>query len=275
MTVLFCVLLFAFETGLTFHEIAGIAIFFVFFLHVTLNWRWVKRVTLNFFCPNTKGKTRLMYLLNLTLFIGVALIVVTGIMISQVLFPAEVTQNHGLLVTIHRITSYVCAGLFGVHLALHGKYLVTCFKRIVNNFREPAVRRAITGFLAVGIIAAVLYFPIAAGFSKSIDEELASYISSADAGQSVNESSDQTQNDALYEGKGRNGKNKNETSVDLQETQDTDDAVSLSDFLGSMFCTGCHKHCSLLSPQCITGEKQAQAAEVQYEELYGETTATD
>ncbi len=28
------------------------------------------------------------------------------------------------------------------------------------------------------------------------------------------------------------------------------DTITLDDYLGNLFCTGCHKHCSLLAPQC-------------------------
>lgn len=37
--------------GLTFHEIAGLAIAAIFFTHV-LNWQWVKKVTVNLSTAN-------------------------------------------------------------------------------------------------------------------------------------------------------------------------------------------------------------------------------
>lgn len=45
--------------------------------------------------------------------------------------------------------------------------------------------------------------------------------------------------------------------------------MTLADFLGSMNCSGCGKHCSLLSPRCGKGESQAEQATYEYNEIYG------
>lgn len=266
MTALFCSLLFAFETGLTYHEIAGIAIFFMFCLHISLNWKWVRKVTATFFRPATKRKPKWMYLLNWMLFAGICLITVTGILISQVVFPT-ISRNSAVLVSVHRLAAYCCAGLFSTHIALHAKYLVASVKRIVANFREPAVRRAITGFLAVGAIAAVVYFPMAAGFNSRF--YAISDLSRANTVQLEDNPSATTEKDTHDTTK--EGDEDESGNAALQQTQDTSDTVSLSDFLGGMFCTGCHKHCSLLSPQCGKGERQAEAATAEYQEQYANT----
>ena len=45
--------------------------------------------------------------------------------------------------------------------------------------------------------------------------------------------------------------------------------VSLGDYLSSLNCSGCGKHCSLLSPRCGKGENQAAQATNEYYEIYG------
>lgn len=45
--------------------------------------------------------------------------------------------------------------------------------------------------------------------------------------------------------------------------------VSLGDYLSSLTCSGCGKHCSLLSPRCGKGENQAAQATNEYYEIYG------
>ncbi|MDM5452123.1 hypothetical protein [Peribacillus simplex] len=47
--------------GLTFHEIAGLVIAVLFFIHVLLNWRWVKKVTVKLFDLNLPLKTKFGY----------------------------------------------------------------------------------------------------------------------------------------------------------------------------------------------------------------------
>lgn len=52
-----------------------------------------------------------------------------------------------------------------------------------------------------------------------------------------------------------------------QETSDTEQP-SLSSFLGGLQCNGCGRHCSLLSPSCGKGERQAESAKEEYYETY-------
>jgi hypothetical protein len=65
------------------------------------------------------------------------------------------------------------------------------------------------------------------------------------------------------------------------KTQPSDDIINhdaaLEEFLNDLYCTGCHRHCSLLAPQCVTGDIQAESAieefEVQYQSESGEVSA--
>lgn len=59
----------------------------------------------------------------------------------------------------------------------------------------------------------------------------------------------------------------------IDETLETD-AQSLEEYLGSLVCDGCHKRCSLLSPQCGIGREQAAEATEYYESnIAGESSS--
>ena len=52
-------------------------------------------------------------------------------------------------------------------------------------------------------------------------------------------------------------------------TQASDsDVATVEEYLGNLYCDGCHKHCSLLSPRCGVGENQAEEATNDYEAMY-------
>lgn len=60
--------------------------------------------------------------------------------------------------------------------------------------------------------------------------------------------------------------------IEIEPEPEAEETVSLEDYLGSLFCSGCGRHCSLLSPRCGKGENQAsQAAEEYYETYSGQS----
>jgi hypothetical protein len=60
--------------------------------------------------------------------------------------------------------------------------------------------------------------------------------------------------------------------IEIVPEPEAEETVSLEDYLGPLFCSGCGRHCSLLSPRCGKGENQAsQAAEEYYETYSGQS----
>jgi len=88
MTILFVTLIYAYDTGLVFHEIVGLSISALFASHILLNWSWVKNITKNLFNRRLKVSAKLKYALNATTFLTVATVIITGILISKVIFPS-------------------------------------------------------------------------------------------------------------------------------------------------------------------------------------------
>ena len=58
--------------------------------------------------------------------------------------------------------------------------------------------------------------------------------------------------------------------IEIEPEPEPEETVSLDDYLGSLFCSGCGKHCSLLSPRCGRGQDQVSQATAEYYEAYGE-----
>lgn len=118
--------------GLTFHEIAGLAIAAVFFTHVLLNWQWVKKVTVKLFDRKLPVKTKFGYVLNLLLLITMAFIIISGIFISRVVFPNINIGNERWFQVTHISISFLVLILVAAHVGLHWKWVVNVFKNIVH-----------------------------------------------------------------------------------------------------------------------------------------------
>jgi hypothetical protein len=115
--------------GLPFHEWAGLIIGICFILHKILNFGWIKTVTLNIFrkCP---GKSRVNYVLDLLLFAGITLMILSGIAISRTIDFSWLNLD-GLRIfwrVMHTSSSYITLGLFGIHLGLHWNWVLRTLK---------------------------------------------------------------------------------------------------------------------------------------------------
>ncbi|MCO5384876.1 MAG: DUF4405 domain-containing protein [Desulfosporosinus sp.] len=261
MAILFVTLIFAHKTGLVFHEIVGLSIFALFASHVLLNWSWVKNVTKNLFNRKLKTSAKLRYALNVTMFLTIATITITGILVSQVVFPSLGSSlGSKLLVLVHTWMTYLGLGLFGLHIVLHGHYLMESVRRIFANLRKSNARET---FVRLGIIAAiviVLYSRVISIATNNVNSQSTQYATQIT-------SSSQTTSTLT----GR--ENSTNIQVYAETTTDVGDTMSLSDYLGDMHCTACHKNCSLLSPQCGKADRQIKAAKITYQELYSNTSS--
>ena len=261
MTILFASLIFADETGLVFHEIAGLSISVLFAGHVLLNWSWVKSVTKNLFSEKLKTSSEFRYALNVTMFLTIAAITITGIIVSQIVFPSlGFSLGSNQLVLVHKWTSYLGLGLIGLHVILHGHYLVESVYRILANLRERNVRKTLVRLGATAVIVVVLYSRVTSIATNNVDSrtnQYATQIASSSQKTTTLKVKDNSTNSQVY----------------AETTTDVGDTMSLSDYLGDMHCTACHKNCSLLSPQCGKADRQIKAAKSSYQELYSNTSS--
>ena len=276
LTILFIALIYPRETGFQFHEITGLCIGILFLGHIALNWSWFKSITKNIFNPRLKSKPKLFYLLDCISFIAVAAIIITGIMISQVLFPAEGVISH-TVVLVHKWISYSCLVLFGLHIVLHWKFIFETVPRLFRVPDKPVWGKAVMSLGSIVLILVLLYSQIAANNTKDSAR--------ANARQKTANS------DSQYQYRSKTGQNSasqsnQSTSISKKDTDtskadqnssitsgassvNTGDQITLNDYLGKMFCTGCEKHCSLLALRCDRGLPQLEAAKQKYQAIYG------
>ncbi len=130
--------------GMAFHEIAGIAVGAFIAIHMVLNRAWLKSVTKKLFNPKLPARTRLAYIVDALLLIAIAVIIVTGILMSKVLF-ASIIHVHLNVDSLHKAASYIALALIGTHIGLSWNRVVAIVKKLLNIPKKRAL-----GVLATG-----------------------------------------------------------------------------------------------------------------------------
>ena len=166
MLLVFAALLSWRLTGVPIHEWAATALLVVLVVHLVIHWRWVEtRIAMLRTGPR---RTRVNVLLNLTLFIAMGAALVSGFVISKVMFPNTLTPSdylrwHGL----HDGASMLAMVAVGLHLALNWDLVAGGLRRAARRIRGssrtfvPAPRsglewRAVPGRLALITLAALV-----------------------------------------------------------------------------------------------------------------------
>jgi len=112
--------------GLVFHEWAGLIIVLFIVLHLLLDWKFIKAVTVRF-GGRLPGKTRTNYTLDVVLLVGAILVVWSGLPIARVIdFSWMGFERDGMRFwrTMHTSVSMIVLVLIGVHLGLHWRWVL-------------------------------------------------------------------------------------------------------------------------------------------------------
>lgn len=269
MTVLFIFLVFGLGTSLFFHEVAGIVIYVLYAFHLSLNFRWIKRVLKNLI-QNKIGRNDLIKLiLGITLFAGMITILITGVLISRILFNLNLVSDLTLSTQIHNYASYISLGVLAIHVAMHIKYLVVLTGKIINNLNAKSIRRTIITTAALCAVAAIVYGQAYNAYNGVISTTNVTLSNKETKTEAVTQQSSATTTtqSTTSETTTQTTKKKEETTT--KGTTTTEAVVkTLNEYLGNLHCTGCGRHCSLLSPQCNTGRSQATVATQDYYDKY-------
>jgi len=129
MTLIFALLMNRMLGGQTVHEIAGLAIGAFFVVHSILNKEWIKGVTKKFTSKKLPVRTRAEYIVNVLLLIAIAVIIITGILMSRVVF-AKILFVHANVQGLHKAMSYIALLLIGVHVGLVWTKVVNTLKKL-------------------------------------------------------------------------------------------------------------------------------------------------
>ncbi len=142
-------------SGLAFYEIAGLALGGVFIIHLALNGKWIKQLTVNLMNPKISSITKMRYVIDVLLLLSMAFIVVSGVMISKtVLIGVFKASNDHLFRELHIVVSYVSLLLIGIHVGLCWSWVMNQFQRI---FRKTQKGSAL-GKLGIAAVVLTLGF---------------------------------------------------------------------------------------------------------------------
>ena len=118
--------------GLFFHEWAGLLVCLVFVLHLVLDWKFIKVVTVKFF-GKLPTKTRINYTLDVLLLVGIILVIWSGLPIAREIDFSWLGFDRGNMMfwrTMHTSISMIVLVLIGIHLGLHWGWVLARFKRL-------------------------------------------------------------------------------------------------------------------------------------------------
>src|SRR5512136_1484820 len=123
-------------TGVAWHQWLGLAIGAVAGYHLLTHWTWVKSVTDRFF-KQTSHQARLYYVIDAMVLIGLATIIVTGLVISTWFDLA--LANYSTWKTIHVITSLGTLAAVVIKLGVHWRWIIATARRYI--FKPAAKAR--------------------------------------------------------------------------------------------------------------------------------------
>jgi hypothetical protein len=111
-------------TGLPAHEWVSFAIVPMIALHLALNWAWIIDVTRRAL-GRLSGEVRFNHFLDGLLFLSFALLMVSGILVSEAALPALgfTRKADPFWTNLHNTTANTFPSLIGIHLAMHWRWI--------------------------------------------------------------------------------------------------------------------------------------------------------
>jgi hypothetical protein len=142
LMLLFLVMIYSVSsTGPLFHEIAGLAVFLLFSIHLFYNRKWI-----------IHAKRKFKYIVDILLFATFILAGISGIFISKELFKLGhvfIWRN------VHIYSSILSLILLGIHLGLHGDMITATIKKHLPL--PTPIARTISALTFCTILALALY----------------------------------------------------------------------------------------------------------------------
>ena len=142
--------------GLVFHEWAGLTICLFFILHVVLDWKFVKGVTFRFF-RKLPARTRINYILDVLLLVGLMMVVWSGLPIARVIdfsWMGFDRENMRLWRLMHTSISTIVLVLAGLHLGLHWNWLMARLRRTQET---TMLKKIVHAGLGIGITIGAIH----------------------------------------------------------------------------------------------------------------------
>jgi hypothetical protein len=137
-------------TGIEFHENAGLVYTALIGVHIVLNRKWLTAA----FKGKLRGKNAVWScVVNTALVVNLVVILVTGILISQELFPAQVKASSAVIIA-HAVCGVLAALLVLTHVLLHAKTITQ--NKTLRKVGLAAVLTVVIGYSLFGGVQGVL-----------------------------------------------------------------------------------------------------------------------
>ena len=266
MMILLLVLMNYDLTGGLIHEFLGIVILVGFIIHAAANRRYYAAMIKAIKRGKAGTRNKVAFAINIILPFLAILMLLSSVAVSRELLPGiSVMFRSEMWVPIHIICAVVLLICVFSHVCLHAK-MISAF---IGQYAEsPALQKLKSaGMRVMAFLFALLV--IKSSFSNMTDA--VSLLPSEDPNQSEFDSDSNKQSNEMIIEDNDTG-DQDGYVIEIEPEPEAEETVSLEDYLGSLFCSGCGRHCSLLSPRCGKGENQAsQAAEEYYETYSGQS----
>jgi hypothetical protein len=130
-------------TGLVVHEWLGLAMVGMVFAHLLFSWSWMASLSLRMFAVQSV-RSRINYLLNLSLFAAVTAVIFSGILISQRAIPALIGVKAAPDMDwrwdfLHNLFSQFVLMLSGLHLAMNWDWVFAAAEKLFGRVRGGAL----------------------------------------------------------------------------------------------------------------------------------------
>ena len=117
--------------GMRIHELLGVTLGAAIVVHLALHVQWIIGVTKRFF-KNLLHQSHVNYLLNVALLVDIALVTVSGILISKTL-GLNIAADHSWE-QIHKITANLSLVIVALHVGLHWRWIATNSQKYIFGF---------------------------------------------------------------------------------------------------------------------------------------------
>lgn len=281
-------------TGNLWHEILGAALLVGFLLHVGINWKYYLVMFRKL--GSTNHKSKFSFGVNLALLVSVIAMVITSMAISRDLFAFWTVSDESFFFwrTAHVVFSLVIMICMLLHVCLHFSMFDALFAKHNASERARLGFKIGTRVLAFFLAGVILYLSIRNAMIIVDDYERRrksdstdSYLSGVGTGVEIESQSSeqQTVTELLPRDEEKIGDSnpQHEESIGDSNPQDeekivnsdSEDIPTQEEYLQTLNCNGCGRHCCLLTPQCGKGVRQAETAKQEYNRLYGVSDETE
>lgn len=152
MTICFICIMKIKITGMSLHEKLGISILVLVCIHLILNYKWIKGITIRLFDKKLKPIIKISYVLNVILCALILLIVASGMLVSVTIFTHISAENRALWADIHKIASLFAFICISIHVGLHWNMIMAGFKKIFKIKKPDKIRTTILRTLTLIIM---------------------------------------------------------------------------------------------------------------------------